>query len=124
MFHTYVYECFIMMLHMFCNGFASVLGVFANVSDACFKCFIFLQTRVAKVSSGCFKSRSGIVSPSSPSTASSRCPLLLVTLAAHPPSPSLLDAGDIHGGTDVLNSEKKLLQAQASGHPHPNKPLK
>ena len=52
---------FVRMLHMFCNGFANVLGAFANVSDACFKCFIFLQTRVAKVSSGCFKSRSGVV---------------------------------------------------------------
>jgi hypothetical protein len=37
-----------MVFHVF-------LGVFENVSDACFKCFICLQTYVAK----CFKSRSG-----------------------------------------------------------------
>jgi hypothetical protein len=37
------------MLHIFCNSFSSVLGVFASVSDACFKCFIFLQTHVTKV---------------------------------------------------------------------------
>jgi hypothetical protein len=49
------------MLHMFCNGFSSVLGVFSSVSDACFKCFIFLQTHVAKVSSGCCKSRTGVI---------------------------------------------------------------
>jgi hypothetical protein len=31
-----------------------------NVSDACFKCFICLQTYVASVVSGCLKSRSGV----------------------------------------------------------------
>ena len=41
-------------------------GVFASVSDACFKCFICLQTYVASVASGCFKSRSVLhLAPSS-----------------------------------------------------------
>jgi hypothetical protein len=52
---------FVRMLHMFCNDFLSVLAVFASVSDACFECFIFLQTHVAKVSSGCLKSRLDVV---------------------------------------------------------------
>jgi hypothetical protein len=48
-----------LMLRMFCNGFSSVLsGVFVNVLDTCFKCFICLQTYVANVSSGCLKSTS------------------------------------------------------------------
>jgi hypothetical protein len=41
------------------------LGVFVTVLDACVKCFICLQTYVASVVSGCFKSRSGVASPSS-----------------------------------------------------------
>jgi hypothetical protein len=35
--------------------------VFANVSNACFKCFICLFLYVAIVASGCFKSRSSVV---------------------------------------------------------------
>jgi hypothetical protein len=52
---------FVRMLHMFCNGFSSIFRFFASVSDTCFKCFIFLQTHVAKVLSRYFKSRSGVV---------------------------------------------------------------
>jgi hypothetical protein len=48
-------------LHIFWNVFSSVLSVFASVSYACFKCFICLQTHVANVSPGCFKSRSSVV---------------------------------------------------------------
>jgi hypothetical protein len=44
--------------------FQVFLGVFACVSDSCFKCFICLQTYVASVVSRCFKSRSGVASPS------------------------------------------------------------
>jgi hypothetical protein len=39
-------------------------SVFANVSVACFKCFICLQTYVASVVSKCFKSRLDVVFPS------------------------------------------------------------
>jgi hypothetical protein len=54
-------KCFIWILHMFCNGFASVFRVFfASVLDTCFKCFICLQMYVANVSSECFKSRLNI----------------------------------------------------------------
>jgi hypothetical protein len=35
-------------------------GAFARVSEACFKCFICLQTYVANVASWYFKSRSGV----------------------------------------------------------------
>jgi hypothetical protein len=55
-FQTYVASIFIWMLCMlltYCHAFQVFLGVFINVSYACFKCFIFLQTHVAKVSSGC-----------------------------------------------------------------------
>jgi hypothetical protein len=51
-------ECFIWMLRMFYNSFQVFLGVFASVSDACFKYFICFQTYVTNVSSECFKSRS------------------------------------------------------------------
>ena len=74
-------------------------GVFASVSDACFKCFVCLQTYVASVVFECFKSRLRIASPSSPFAASPRCPLLLPAPARHPPPlSSLLDASDVQGG--------------------------
>ena len=71
-FHMYVASVFIWMLHMFhtydarvlsgccirLHWFQVFLGVFASVSNACFKCFIFLQTYVACVASECLKSRS------------------------------------------------------------------
>jgi hypothetical protein len=57
--HIYFVSVFIRMLHMFCIGFSSVLGVFASVPYVCFKCFIFLHD--AKVSYGCFKSTSDVV---------------------------------------------------------------
>ena len=47
--------CFAMTFQVF-------LGVFASVSNACFKCFICLLLYVASVASGCFKSRSGCCS--------------------------------------------------------------
>ena len=70
-FHMYVANVFIWMLHMFhtyvasvlsgccvcLQWFLSVLGIFASVSDACFKCFIYLQTYIASVLSRCFKTR-------------------------------------------------------------------
>jgi hypothetical protein len=69
--HIYC-KYFIWMLHMFHNGFKCFLYVFASVLDAFFKGFICLQTYVASVVSGCFKSRSGVASPSLP-----QCLLLL-----------------------------------------------
>jgi hypothetical protein len=48
------------------NCFKCFSGVFASVSDACFKCFICFQTYVAIVVYGCFKIRSSVASPSSP----------------------------------------------------------
>jgi hypothetical protein len=41
MFHTYLASVFFSMLHIFCNGF---FKCFYNVSYACFKYFICLQT--------------------------------------------------------------------------------
>jgi hypothetical protein len=41
--------------------FSSVFQVlFASVSEACFKCFICLQTNVVYISSGRFKNRLGV----------------------------------------------------------------
>jgi hypothetical protein len=77
--------CFTHMLQMFYldvayvwKGFKCFSGVFACASDACFKCFICLQTYVASVACRRFKSRSRVTSPSSPSVASPRCLLLLL----------------------------------------------
>ena len=106
-FICYIASVFIWMLHMFYTYVASVLSrccvcvatifkcffpdVFTSVLDACFKCFIYLQTYVASVVSGYFKSRSGVASPSSLSAASSWCLLLTFCRLA-----SFLDCG---GGT-------------------------
>jgi hypothetical protein len=54
---THMLQVFIWMLHMFCNGFQVC---FVSVSDTCFKYLIYLQTYIASVASGCFKSRSGV----------------------------------------------------------------
>jgi hypothetical protein len=74
----------------FYNRFKYFSGVFTNVSDVCFKCFICFQTYVASVSSGCFKGKLGFTSPSS-----SLPPCLGVSssssqrrLGIHRPSPS------------------------------------
>jgi hypothetical protein len=60
MFHTYVCECFIWMLHMFAMVFKCFSSIFASVSDVCFKCFICLLLYVAIVASECFKNRPGV----------------------------------------------------------------
>jgi hypothetical protein len=59
-FHTYVCECFIWMLHMFAIVFKCFSIVFVSVLDACFTCFTCILLYVVTVISGCFKSRSGI----------------------------------------------------------------
>ena len=100
---AYVFEiCFISVLSgcclCFCNGFNCFSHVFASVSDACFKYFIWLQTYVASVACECFKSRSSIASPSSPSVASPQCLLLFSAPTGHPlPPPYLIDANDVQG---------------------------
>jgi len=77
------YICFTHMLQVFymnvayvCNGFKYFSDVFASVSYARFKCFIFLRTYVVSVVFGCFKSRSSVASPFFPSAVSPRCLLL------------------------------------------------
>jgi len=54
-FHMYVCKCFMWILHMFAMVFKCFSGVFASVSNACFKCFICLPLYVATVASGCLK---------------------------------------------------------------------
>jgi hypothetical protein len=45
----------IWMLHIYCNDFSSVFSqVFINISDTCYKCFIYLQTYIVNVSSYVF----------------------------------------------------------------------
>jgi hypothetical protein len=93
MFHTCVASVYLDVAYVL-QWFSSV---FASVSDACFKCFISLQMYIACVAFGCFKSRSGIASPSLLSV-SPQCLLLLLVLVGHPPAPPLLlDAGDVRG---------------------------
>ena len=45
---------------MFAMVFKCFSDVFASVSDACFKCFIYLLLYVVTVASGCLSSRSGV----------------------------------------------------------------
>jgi hypothetical protein len=48
------------MLHIFAMVFKCFLGIFASVSDACLKCFIYLLLYVATIAFRCFKSRSSV----------------------------------------------------------------
>jgi hypothetical protein len=90
----------------FYNSFKYFSVVFASVLYVCLKCFICLQTYVASAAYECFKSRSGVASPS-PSTASSRCLLLFPAPAGHPPPPlSLFDVDDVRGGKDPMWARK------------------
>jgi hypothetical protein len=82
----------------FCKDFKCFSGVFLSVSDVSF-------------AYECFKSRSGVASPSSASVALPRYLLLLPVPARHPPPPPfLLDAGDVQGGagpTRVCETARK-----------------
>ena len=56
---THMLQVFIRILRMFYNGFQLFSRrFFASVSEACFMCFICLQTYVPTVAFGYFKSRS------------------------------------------------------------------
>jgi hypothetical protein len=54
---TYILQVFYCVLLQL---FFTFSGVFLNVLEVCFKCFIYLQTYIASVVSECFKSRSGV----------------------------------------------------------------
>jgi hypothetical protein len=90
--------------------------VFANVSDACFKCFVYLQTCV-----GCFKIRSGVASPSLLSAALPRCLILLLASACiYRPLPlfSMLVTFEVARALPGrVKRCGKRLQVQASGRP-------
>jgi hypothetical protein len=85
-----------------CNGYTcEAFSRCFSVLDICFKCFVCLRTYVASVTSGCLKSRSGVVSLSLLSDVSPQCLLLLLASAGHWPSPlPLVDVGDVRGDTD------------------------
>jgi hypothetical protein len=57
--HTYVSSVLSGRYVMFAIVFKCFSGVFANVSETCFKCFICLLLYVASIVSECFKTRSG-----------------------------------------------------------------
>jgi hypothetical protein len=52
------------MLRMFATVSSVFSGVFANVSDVCFKCFIYFRSYVAIVASICFRTRLSVASSS------------------------------------------------------------
>ena len=60
MFYTYVASVLSGCCIYFAMAFQVFSGVFASVSDACFKCFICLQMYVANVLFGSFRSRSSV----------------------------------------------------------------
>jgi hypothetical protein len=62
---THMMQVFYMDVVYIYNHFMCFLGVFASVSDACFKCFICFHTYVVIVAYECFKTRSTVASPSS-----------------------------------------------------------
>ena len=63
MFHLFFFRRMLQVCLFWCTyvlqWFQVFLGVFASVSNTCFKCSVFLQVHVAKVSSTYFKSKSG-----------------------------------------------------------------
>jgi hypothetical protein len=82
--HIYC-TCFIWMLCMFYMVFKCFLDVFASVSDAYFKCFIYLQTYVASLHLDVSKvDRVLHLAHSSPLIASPRCLHLFSVPAWHP----------------------------------------
>jgi hypothetical protein len=91
-----------------CACFAMVSSVFVIVSDACFKCFICLQTYISSVAYEYFKSRTGVASPSSSYVVLSWCLLLLPIPARHPPPPPLLlDIGDVRSDVGLCGRTKR-----------------
>jgi hypothetical protein len=59
---TYILQVFLSGCCIcFTMAFQVFSGAFASVSDVCFKCFIYIDTYVTNVSSGCFRSSSSVV---------------------------------------------------------------
>ena len=84
----------------FCKCFRRMFQVFQLFPYVCCKCFICLQTYVASVTSGCFKSRSDVASPSSLFYCLASVSLPPPASAGHaPPLPLFLDAGDARADT-------------------------
>jgi hypothetical protein len=115
-FRTHVAIVFIWMLHIFHAYMACVLfgccvwlqwftGVFhvcfSSVSEAYFKCFNCLQTYVATVVFGCFKSRSGVASLLLPPSAASS----LSEAAGHPYERGMSDGRDGHRTRELRASD-------------------
>jgi len=73
---VFLFGCYI----YFCNGFSSVFRCFYKCFRRMLQVFQLFRTYVTNVSFGCFKSRSSVISPSSPSAALSRCLLLFSML--------------------------------------------
>jgi hypothetical protein len=57
---THILQVFYLDAAFVCNGFQVLQMFFQVFSDACFKCFIYLQTYVASVAPRYFKSRSDV----------------------------------------------------------------
>jgi hypothetical protein len=82
MFHTYDVSVLFRCCVCVATVFKCFLDVFTSVSETCFKCFIYLQSYVASILSGCSKSRSGVLFSSSLSTVSLWCLLVFCCLAS------------------------------------------
>jgi hypothetical protein len=54
---THMSQVFYLDIAYVCNSLQVFLYVFASVLEVCFRCFICLQTYVARVASECFKNR-------------------------------------------------------------------
>jgi hypothetical protein len=87
-------------------------GVFASVSDACFKCFIYLYTYVVSVASRCYKSRLDVTSLSLPSAASLRYSLFAFCCLA-----SFSDYGEDTAGAGGEKPREMAAQTGAAFSP-------
>ena len=99
MFHTYVSSVLSGCRTCFYNDFQMFSDVFANVLDACFKCFICLQTYIANVSSGYFKSKSDVA-------------------AGDPPVAVGIRAGEVEGAHDLRVGSGGAGDVQTGMSPH------
>ena len=111
-FQTYVPSISVVSIRMLQVFHLDVLKVDLMLQQVFHMYVSCLQTYLASVASGCFKSRSSVASASSLSAASPLCLLLLPAPTGHPPPLlPLLDASD---GLQAWASRRLSIQALAS----------
>jgi hypothetical protein len=105
------YKFYLNVLYVLQWFFQVFSCVFSSVSDACFKILICLQKHVANVSSGCFKSRSGVAPMDPPTAVVGAAP----SGRRHPDKGSEEGASEGSGGAGDIGQCKSCVDAQNRG---------